>query len=169
MLHRSPATQNAPCRRRASSGPFKTPTGGLEIIRGDNGAFDLRSLATDVSNIGEYLEFIISFESDLKIGQGEHMVLPTIVQEQNDQGTDHLLDLYRKAPREVMQVWYGRSDAIANAVNWVALCWRLLPCRRVAVPLPISKSGFMRIQCAAPSMALRSCCPLGCWPNGSKS
>jgi len=27
------------------------------------------------------------------------------------------VDLYKKAPREVMQVWYSRSDAIANAAG----------------------------------------------------
>ena len=77
--------------------------------------FDLATLATYVSNIGEYLEFIMGFEADIEIGAGEHMVLPTIVQEQNTQDTDQIVDLYKKAPREVMQVWYSRSDAIANA------------------------------------------------------
>ncbi len=152
------------------------PKGGLENIRGDNGAFDLvaydraldetvdvividqqpsltlmqlnglvaadnvvipqtmkgfdlATLATYVSNIGEYLEFIMGFESDIEIGQGEHMVLPTIVQEQNDQDTDQILDLYRKAPREVMQVWYSRSDAIANAAEEYKSIYEYMPPR----------------------------------------
>lgn len=91
--------------------------------------FDLATLATYVSNIGEYLEFIMGFESDIEIGQGEHMVLPTIVQEQNDQDTDQILDLYRKAPREVMQVWYSRSDAIANAAEEYKSIYEYMPPR----------------------------------------
>ena len=89
--------------------------------------FDLATLATYVSNIGEYLEFIMGFESDIEIGQGAHMVLPTIVQEQNDRDTDQILDLYRKAPREVMQVWYSRSDAIANAAEEYKSIYEYLP------------------------------------------
>ncbi|MEJ6399532.1 ParA family protein [Yoonia sp. 208BN28-4] len=89
--------------------------------------FDLATLATYVSNIGEYLEFIMGFEADLEIGAGEHMVLPTIVQEQNSQDTDQILDLYRKAPREVMQVWYSRSDAIANAAEEYKSIYEYLP------------------------------------------
>lgn len=89
--------------------------------------FDLATLATYVSNIGEYLEFIMGFEADIEIGAGEHMVLPTIVQEQNNQDTDHILDLYRKAPREVMQVWYARSDAIANAAEEYKSIYEYMP------------------------------------------
>ena len=89
--------------------------------------FDLATLSTYVSNIGEYLDFIMGFESDLVIGAGEHMVLPTIVQEQNNQDTDQIVDLYRKAPREVLQVWYGRSDAIANAAEEYKSIYEYLP------------------------------------------
>ncbi|MCK0122381.1 ParA family protein [Loktanella sp. F6476L] len=89
--------------------------------------FDLATLATYVSNIGEYLEFIMGFEADIEIGKGEHAVLPTIVQEQNSQDTDQILDLYRKAPREVMQVWYTRSDAIANAAEEYKSIYEYLP------------------------------------------
>ncbi|WP_298845253.1 AAA family ATPase [uncultured Roseobacter sp.] len=89
--------------------------------------FDLATLSTYVSNIGEYLEFIMGFESDIEIGGGAHMVLPTIVQEQNDQDTDQILDLYRKAPRDVLQVWYSRSDAIANAAEEYKSIYEYLP------------------------------------------
>ena len=58
--------------------------------------FDLATLATYVSSIEEYLEFILSFEPDIEIGMGEHVVLPTIVQEQNDRDTEQILDLYRQ-------------------------------------------------------------------------
>lgn len=89
--------------------------------------FDLATLATYVSNIGEYLEFIMGFEADLEIGAGAHVVLPTIVQEQNNQDTDQILDLYRKAPRDVLQVWYSRSDAIANAAEEYKSIYEYLP------------------------------------------
>ncbi len=89
--------------------------------------FDLATLATYVANIGEYLEFIMGFEADLEIGAGAHMVLPTIVQEQNDRDVDQIVDLYRKAPREVMQVWYSRSDAIANAAEEYKSIYEYLP------------------------------------------
>lgn len=79
--------------------------------------FDLATLTTYVANIGEYLEFIMSYEPDIEIGKGEHVVLPTIVQEQNQQDTNQILDLYRQAPREILKVWYNRSDAIANAAE----------------------------------------------------
>lgn len=91
--------------------------------------FDLATLATYVTSISEYLEFVMSFEPDLEIGAGEHMVLPTIVQEQNDRDTGQILDLWRKAPREIMQVWYSRSDAIANAAEEYKSIYEYLPPR----------------------------------------
>lgn len=89
--------------------------------------FDLATLSTYVANIEEYLEFILSFEPDIEIGRGEHVVLPTIVQEQNDQDTDQILDLYRRSPREILQVWYSRSDAIANASEEYKSIYEYLP------------------------------------------
>ena len=89
--------------------------------------FDLATLSTYVTNIGEYMDFILGFDSDITIGAGAHMVLPTIVQEQNNQDTDQILDLYRKAPQEVMQVWYSRSDAIANAAEEYKSIYEYLP------------------------------------------
>lgn len=79
--------------------------------------FDLATLATYVRNIGEYLDFIVGFEPGLTIGQSAHFVLPTIVQEQNDRDVAQIVDLVRRAPREVLKVWYARSDAIANAAD----------------------------------------------------
>lgn len=91
--------------------------------------FDLATLATYIGNIGEYLEFIMGFEADLEIGNGNHVVLPTIVQEQNNQDTDQIADLYRRAPREISQVWYTRSDAIANAAEEYKSIYEYLPPR----------------------------------------
>lgn len=91
--------------------------------------FDLATLATYIGNIGEYLEFIMGFEADLEIGAGTHIVLPTIVQEQNNQDTDQIADLYRRAPREISQVWYNRSDAIANAAEEYKSIYEYMPPR----------------------------------------
>ncbi len=89
--------------------------------------FDLATLSTYVSNINEYLEFITGFESNIEIGRGAHAVLPTIVQEQNNQDTDQILDLYERAPRDILQVWYSRSDAIANASEEYKSIYEYLP------------------------------------------
>jgi len=89
--------------------------------------FDLATLATYIGNIEEYLEFIMTFEPDIEIGVGEHVVLPTIVQEQNEQDTNQILDLYKKAPREISQVWYSRSDAIANAAEEYKSIYEYMP------------------------------------------
>jgi chromosome partitioning protein len=79
--------------------------------------FDLATLSTYIRNIKEYLDFIVGFEPALVIGEGAHFVLPTIVQEQNDRDIAQIVDLVKRAPREVMKVWYARSDAIANAAD----------------------------------------------------
>ncbi|MGB0905049.1 MAG: ParA family protein, partial [Mangrovicoccus sp.] len=91
--------------------------------------FDLATLATYVTSISEYLEFVMGFESDLEIGPGEHVVLPTIVQEQNDRDTGQILDLWRRAPRDILQVWYSRSDAIANAAEEYKSIYEYMPPR----------------------------------------
>lgn len=89
--------------------------------------FDLATLSTYVASIEEYLEFIMGFEADIEIGPGNHVVLPTIVQEQNEQDTNQILDLYKRSPREICQVWYSRSDAIANAAEEYKSIYEYLP------------------------------------------
>ena len=79
--------------------------------------FDLATLTTYVSSIDDYLNFIMNYEPDIEIGKGQHVVLPTIVQEQNNQDTSQILDLFRQAPNDILKVWYNRSDAIANAAE----------------------------------------------------
>lgn len=79
--------------------------------------FDLATLTTYVSSIGDYLNFIMSYEPEIEIGKGQHVVLPTIIQEQNNQDTNQILDLFRQAPNDILKVWYSRSDAIANAAE----------------------------------------------------
>jgi chromosome partitioning protein len=117
--------------------------------------FDLATLATYVGNIGEYLDFIMGFESDLEIGGGEHIVLPTIVQEQNTQDTDQILDLYRRSPREISQVWYNRSDAIANASEEYKSIYEYLPPRTRRV----SAKAFMTNANAVNDALVTRCLP----------
>ncbi|WP_118135483.1 ParA family protein [Oceanicella sp. SM1341] len=117
--------------------------------------FDLATLATYVSNIGEYLEFIMGFEADIEIGRGEHVVLPTIVQEQNTQDTDQILDLYRRAPREILQVWYNRSDAIANASEEYKSIYEYLPPKTRRV----SAKAFMANANAVNDALVQRVCP----------
>jgi len=89
--------------------------------------FDLATLATFVNSIAEYLDFIVGFDKDFVIGSGAHFVLPTIVQEQNDRDTSQILDLYEQAPNETLQVWYARSDAIANAADEYKSIYEYMP------------------------------------------
>ena len=89
--------------------------------------FDLATLATFVNSISEYLDFIVGYDKDFVIGAGAHFVLPTIVQEQNDRDTAQILDLYEQAPNETLQVWYARSDAIANAADEYKSIYEYMP------------------------------------------
>ncbi|AML53826.1 hypothetical protein RC74_21390 (plasmid) [Falsihalocynthiibacter arcticus] len=79
--------------------------------------FDLSTLTTFISVLRAYLETLTANDPDLHLGTGKHVVLPTIVQESNDKDTGQILDLYRRAPDLISQVWYSRSDAIANAAE----------------------------------------------------
>ena len=117
--------------------------------------FDLATLSTYVGNIGEYLDFIMGFESDLVVGAGEHIVLPTIVQEQNTQDTDQILDLYRRSPREISQVWYSRSDAIANAAEEYKSIYEYMPPRSRRT----SARAFMNNANAVNDMLVTRCLP----------
>lgn len=117
--------------------------------------FDLATLSTYVGNIGEYLDFIMSFESDLEIGAGEHIVLPTIVQEQNNQDLDQILDLFKRSPREISQVWYNRSDAIANASEEYKSIYEYLPPRTRRT----SAKAFMTNANAVNDMLVTRCLP----------
>ena len=78
--------------------------------------FDLSTLSTYSQNIAEYLDYIEETSAEA-IGTGRHVVLPTIVQEANDKDVDQIVDLYQRAPELFLQVWYPRSDAVANAAE----------------------------------------------------
>lgn len=79
--------------------------------------FDLSTLTTFISVLRAYLETLTTNDPALVLGTGGHVVLPTIIQEANDRDTSHIVDLYRRAPDLISQVWYSRSDAIANAAE----------------------------------------------------
>lgn len=117
--------------------------------------FDLATLATYVTSISEYLEFVMGYEADLEIGAGEHVVLPTIVQEQNDRDTGQILDLWRRAPREILQVWYSRSDAIANAAEEYKSIYEYMPPRARRA----SARAFMENANAVNDALMRRVCP----------
>jgi chromosome partitioning protein len=79
--------------------------------------FDLSTLASYSGTIATYLGWVGAQYGDTEIGLGRHVVLPTIVQERNNQDIDQVLDLYSHAPEVFLQVWYARSDAVANAAE----------------------------------------------------
>ncbi|WP_341213716.1 ParA family protein [uncultured Limimaricola sp.] len=77
--------------------------------------FDLKTLSTYADNVQAYLsEMAIE---DRVIGGGNHIVLPTIIQEANEKDVDQIVDIHRRHPGLVSQVWYSRSDAVANAAE----------------------------------------------------
>lgn len=79
--------------------------------------FDLSTLSTYVNSLREYFEFIISDDPTFEMGSGGHVVLPSIIQSANDRDIAQVVDLHRWAPGMVSEVWYPRSDAIANAAE----------------------------------------------------
>lgn len=76
---------------------------------------DLSTLTSYVENLGAQVDFVADFDQDMPLGQGRHVVLPSIVQEANEQDINQIFDLFQEAPEWIAQVWYSRSDAIANA------------------------------------------------------
>lgn len=77
-------------------------------------AFDLSTLSSYADNIREYFD-IMPFEEETPLGR--HAVLPTIVQEANDRDVRQIADLWAREPDLFTQVWYSRSDAVANAAD----------------------------------------------------
>ena len=76
---------------------------------------DLSTLTTYLNGIRSALEYFAEFDDVEDIGTGEHVILPTIVQEANLQDTAAIVDLYSRGPNLFSQAFYIRSDAIANA------------------------------------------------------
>ncbi len=78
--------------------------------------FDLSTLTTYADGLSDYMDFIHTYDPELKVGSGGHVVLPTIVQ-RHDQDLIQIQDMYQRAPDKVLPVWYWRSDAISNAAE----------------------------------------------------
>ncbi|SFQ14010.1 ParA family protein [Tranquillimonas alkanivorans] len=82
---------------------------------------DLSTLTTYVNGIRDALEYFVDSGTDKvdDIGAGQHIILPTIVQEANEQDKLQVRDLYLKAMERGQELFascfYTRSDAIANA------------------------------------------------------
>lgn len=77
-------------------------------------SFDLSTLSSYADNIREYLD-LMPFDEEKPLGR--HAVLPTIVQEANDRDVRQIADLWSREPDLFTQVWYSRSDAVANAAD----------------------------------------------------
>jgi chromosome partitioning protein len=77
--------------------------------------FDLSTLTTYAGSVSDYLAFAEASHGGTDLENGRHVVLPTIVQEANQQDLKQLVDLRSHAPEIFLDVWYARSDAVANA------------------------------------------------------
>ncbi|MGR3661783.1 MAG: ParA family protein [Paracoccaceae bacterium] len=76
--------------------------------------FDIATLSTFVTGLLGMLQHILAHER-LEIGSGANMLLPTIVQRNNEQDLNQIANLLEHCPTEVLPVFYLRSDSIANA------------------------------------------------------
>lgn len=76
--------------------------------------FDIATLSTFVTGLLGMLQHILAHER-LEIGTGANMLLPTIVQRNNEQDLNQIANLLEHCPTEVLPVFYLRSDSIANA------------------------------------------------------
>lgn len=76
--------------------------------------FDIATLSTFVTGLLGMLQHILAHER-IDIGSGANMLLPTIVQRNNEQDLNQIGNLLEHCPTEVLPVFYLRSDSIANA------------------------------------------------------
>lgn len=76
--------------------------------------FDIATLSTFVTGLLTMLRHIFANDR-IDMGQGAHMLLPTIVQRTNEQDLNQVSNLLENCPGEVLPVFYLRSDSIANA------------------------------------------------------
>lgn len=78
--------------------------------------FDLSTLSTFISSFQAFVNTLVEKNAfPINSGKGRSVILPTIVQEANEQDKAQILDLHRLIPHDVSSVWYKRSDAVANA------------------------------------------------------
>ncbi|MEP4708706.1 AAA family ATPase [Pseudophaeobacter sp.] len=77
--------------------------------------FDLSTLSVYASSLASYLDVISEADPDFGFGTGDHFVLPSIVQGDNEKDVFQIADLRAHGGDMVAQVWYDRSAAVANA------------------------------------------------------
>lgn len=79
--------------------------------------FDLSTLTTYAGTLTDFLQYIEDVEPDLEVGQQGHVVLPTIIQGENDRDMLQISDLRDTCGDIISGVWYDRSAAVANAAE----------------------------------------------------
>jgi len=79
--------------------------------------FDIATLEAFLVKLLDYVEDVLSTNTALAIGSGEHVILPTIVQRSNDTDLEQIGSMMQSCPGAVSAVFYLRSDAIANAAD----------------------------------------------------
>lgn len=77
--------------------------------------FDLSTLTTYAASLQDFLDFVVDYDPDIELGPGGHIVLPTIIQTENEKDVSQVADLVDKAGNIISEVWYDRSAAVANA------------------------------------------------------
>ncbi len=79
--------------------------------------FDIATLEAFLVKLLDYIEDVLSTNTALSIGTGEHVILPTIVQRSNDTDLEQIGAMMEACPGAVSPVFYLRSDAVANAAD----------------------------------------------------
>ena len=79
--------------------------------------FDIATLEAFLVKLLDYVEDVLSTNTALSIGSGEHVILPTIVQRSNDTDLEQIGAMMEACPGAVSPVFYLRSDAVANAAD----------------------------------------------------
>lgn len=84
----------------------------------------------DLATLSAYARTVIDFLEELGgagVGAGRHIVLPTIVQEVNDRDVQQVAELYYEQENLISQVFYARSDAVANAAEEYKSIYEYIP------------------------------------------
>lgn len=89
--------------------------------------FDMATLEAFLAKLLDYVEAVLSTNTALSIGTGEHVILPTIVQRSNDTDLEQIGALMDSCPGTILPVYYLRSDAIANAADLYQSAYEFKP------------------------------------------
>lgn len=79
--------------------------------------FDIATLEAFLTKLLDYVETVLSTNTSLTIGAGDHIILPTIVQRSNDTDIEQIMGIMEHCPKALSPVYYMRSDAVANAAD----------------------------------------------------